>query len=288
MAQVQVPTARRAVRLVVLDWDDTCCPSSWIASTPEHEYDDAANLAMLRCVEEGVSTLLRTVESVGCSVVIITNADEAWVQFSAKRFLPRIVGLLARVRVVSARHYEGLYPGRSVCWKAAAFTHVAKAFFAAQSVPEDSVPREIISIGDSNDERLAVRAAAAPLDSIAKAIKLVDAPTLDTVAAQLRTVATCLSFLVMAEHAVDVDIAAILNYMNLGNNSPSDEAAAAAQNQHPQTGDTGEQSLWHEAAWGILTAIRFQSLNHQQQGQDETLQPPPLLRAESNAVASVA
>lgn len=188
--------------------------------------------------------------------MIITNADEEWVKFSSARFLPRIVPLLARVRVVSARHYESLYPGRSVCWKAAAFTHVAKAFFAAGDEaaaaarlaaglpPAPAPPREIISVGDSNDERLAVRAAAAPLAATPKAIKLVDAPSLHTIACQLHTVSTCLPFVAAREHAIDVDVAAILNYVG-------------AAHADTSVGDV-LQRVWQDAAWGLLTAIRFQ------------------------------
>ena len=45
---------------------------------------------MLWHIEDGVMDLLRRIEALGCSVVIITNADEAWVRFSSERFLPRI------------------------------------------------------------------------------------------------------------------------------------------------------------------------------------------------------
>ena len=155
--------------------------------------------------------------------------------------------LLQNLRVVSARRYEHLYPGRSVCWKAAAFTHVAKAFFHGED-PDGQRPREIVSIGDSNDERLAVRAAAAPLDATAKAIKLVDAPSLDTVACQLVAVTAALPFLVAAKTSVDVDVAAVLAYVGAAHR---DGGAA----------DDSIQRVWNDAAWGLLTAIRFQDAN---------------------------
>jgi len=278
-------------RLVVLDWDDTCCPSSWIASSlgargPSHQngappshrrqHPPKAELLLdaalettsadedvaerLRDVEAGIAAVLRTAEALGCAVAIITNADEAWVRFSCQRFLPRVVPLLARVGVVSARHYEGLYPGRSVCWKAAAFTHVAKSFFgttthgALSSGAADQSPphpaREIISIGDSNDERLAARAAAAPLLATPKALKLVDAPRLGTVACQLHTVATCLPVLVEARHAVDVDLAAILA-ASRARDAVSAASVIPASDVH---------RVWQDAAWGVLTAIRVQGV----------------------------
>lgn len=239
------------MRLCVLDWDDTFCPSSWISTNCQPITDQ--DLLILRNVEEGISNLLRSIDALGCSVVIITNADEEWVRFSCARFLPRVFPLLSRVHVVSARQYEGVYPGRSVCWKAAAFTHVAKAFFLSR---EGSLPREIISIGDSNDERLAVRAAAAPLLATPKAIKLVDSPRLHTVACQLHTVTTCLPTIVQSNHALDVDIATILNYMHV--RARTDCGLVDSDGVVNDSPDLLRR-IWHDAAWGLLTAIRLQS-----------------------------
>ena len=233
---------------MVLDYDDTLCPSSWISAAPErvHAATDA-DAECLRRLEDGIEALLQRAEALNCKVVIITNADEDWVRFSSQQFLPRIVPLLQNLRVVSARRYEHLYPGRRVCWKAAAFTHVAKAFFHGED-PSGTRPREIVSIGDSNDERLAVRAAAAPLDATAKAIKLVDAPSLDTVACQLVAVTAALPFLAAAKTSVDVDVAAVLAYVGAAHrdDGPAQDAV---------------QRVWNDAAWGLLTAIRFQDAN---------------------------
>jgi len=245
---VTLDDGRDCLRLMVLDYDDTLCPSSWISAAPErvHAATDA-DAECLRRLEDGIEALLQRAEALNCKVVIITNADEDWVRFSSQQFLPRIVPLLQNLRVVSARRYEHLYPGRSVCWKAAAFTHVAKAFFHGED-PSGTRPREIVSIGDSNDERLAVRAAAAPLDATAKAIKLVDAPSLDTVACQLVAVTAALPFLAAAKTSVDVDVAAVLAYVGAAHrdDGPAQDAV---------------QRVWNDAAWGLLTAIRFQDAN---------------------------
>ena len=171
-----------------------------------------------------------------------------------------------RPRPARAYRYEPLYQGRSVCWKAAAFTHVAKAFF--QEAGRGA--REVVSIGDSNDERLAVRAAAQPLDATPKAVKLVDAPSLHTLACQLRTVTTCLPFLAQAGHAIDVDVAAVLSYVGVA---------------HADGGPVHDalQRVWQDAAWGLLTAIRFQSA--------QAAAPPPDPPADapgSPAVAALA
>ena len=258
--------------------------------------DDARRLAD---VEDGIASLFQAIEALGCAVVIITNADKEWVRYSCGRYLPRVADMLTRIHVVSARHFEHVYPNRSVCWKAAAFTHVAKAFFATG---DPSAKREIISIGDSNDERLAVRAAAAPLSATPKAIKLVDAPKLLTVACQLQTVAHCLPYLVFSTHAIDVDVAAVLNYaggawVSSSSSSPVDKTVSKQhrrllhlleqqQNNHfddpvdlddddddsnDEDMETLLQRIWRDAAWGVLTAIRFQALG---EPQDTTIVRP--------------
>eukprot|EP00633_Aureoumbra_lagunensis_P009548 CAMPEP_0197309256 /NCGR_PEP_ID=MMETSP0891-20130614/7816_1 /TAXON_ID=44058 ORGANISM="Aureoumbra lagunensis, Strain CCMP1510" /NCGR_SAMPLE_ID=MMETSP0891 /ASSEMBLY_ACC=CAM_ASM_000534 /LENGTH=361 /DNA_ID=CAMNT_0042794213 /DNA_START=25 /DNA_END=1110 /DNA_ORIENTATION=- len=264
-------------RLVILDWDDTCCPSSWAQASQEKLKNglEEEEETVLAGIENGILGVLNAAEALGCYVVIITNADEEWVRFSCTRFLRRVAPIIQRLRVVSARQYEGLYPGRSVCWKAAAFTHVAKAYFnsgnhqnATTKIKSNNAIdkvklREIISIGDSNDERLAARAAAAPLGATPKAIKLVDSPRLHTVAAQLDTIAKCLPFISNAQHAIDIDIAAVLNYMAMKNLNHS------KQNEHPLSilNPTSSEkqffdTIWNHAAYGLFNAIHFQGLEY--------------------------
>ena len=105
--------------------------------------------------------------------------------------------------------------------------------------------------------RFAVRAAAAPLSATPKAIKLVDAPSLHTIACQLHTVTICLPFIAHSDHAIDVDVSAILSYVG------------AAQRDGPVHDVL--QRVWQDAAWGLLTAIRFQGTEQQY----STLQQQP-------------
>ena len=200
----------------------------------------------LRRLEDGIEALLQRAEALNCKVVIITNADEDWVRFSSQQFLPRIVPLLQNLRVVSARRYEHLYPGRSVCWKAAAFTHVAKAFFHGED-PSGARPREIVSIGDSNDERLAVRAAAAPPGRHGKGHK-----------AGRRAVAR--------HGCVPARGRRPLSFPRGGARRPSTSTWRRCwPTWARRTATTGPRRtpsrVWNDAAWGLLTAIRFQDAN---------------------------
>ena len=65
-------------------------------------------------------------------VIIITNSDEGWVQFSAERYIPNLIPIVSKYRIISARTcYEKFYPGQPLCWKAAAFAHEVNESFAA-------------------------------------------------------------------------------------------------------------------------------------------------------------
>jgi len=65
-------------------------------------------------------------------VLIITNSDEGWVKYSAERWLPNLIPILANYRIISARtRYEKFYPNQPLCWKAAAFAHEANEHFCA-------------------------------------------------------------------------------------------------------------------------------------------------------------
>jgi len=76
-------------------------------------------------VAHQASLVLRSAAAHG-TVLIITNSDSGWVEYSASRFLPSLLPTLQSdlVSTVSARtRYEGMYPGQPLCWKAAAFAH---------------------------------------------------------------------------------------------------------------------------------------------------------------------
>jgi hypothetical protein len=54
-------------------------------------------MASLSLLQESVLQLLHRAMCFG-EVVIVTNAETGWVELSAKRFLPGVVPLLAKIR----------------------------------------------------------------------------------------------------------------------------------------------------------------------------------------------
>jgi len=224
-------------RVIIFDWDDTICPSTFVAKVnvatskdlPQHFqiiFDE-----LCKCAEK-----LLTEASKHGEVVIITNAMEGWVEYSAERFVPKLLPVLKGIKIISARsRYEEFFPKKSLCWKAAAFAHEVNEIFNITEessfsnnstlITEVSSPncstsstsskrrrREIISFGDSMDERKAVKIAAYQLNASSKSIKFIQRPSLVQIIGQLSIVNSQLNFICSNEKNIDVKISEPLAY----------------------------------------------------------------------------
>ena len=68
-------------------------------------------------LESAVVKMLNRAMEFG-TVVIITNAETGWVELSAKRYMPRVLPVLANIPIVSARTtFERFFPDSPLDWK---------------------------------------------------------------------------------------------------------------------------------------------------------------------------
>lgn len=205
-------------------------------------------------------------------VILITNSDEGWVQFSAEKYCPKLLPVVAKYRIVSARtRYEKFYPGQPLCWKAAAFAHEVNEIyeqlannnssssnnnndsssacgslegtdvsstassvgsmllddeedvdvstvaspstvmvngesFHLQQQQKHQIAREIISFGDSNEERTAVKIVSRQLEARSKSVKFLPAPTLLQIIGQMYMLTNHMQFVVDSEKPLDMHI----------------------------------------------------------------------------------
>jgi hypothetical protein len=115
--------------IIIFDWDDTLLPTSFL--TPGGIFNEEIQLTdsdveKLKKIEECVFLLLTESIEKG-NVYIITNAGKGWVEFSANKFYPSILGLLKKIEIISARgEYEKIFPGNSRQWKIEAFLNLLK------------------------------------------------------------------------------------------------------------------------------------------------------------------
>eukprot|EP00440_Ansanella_granifera_P029981 gb/GFBE01032571.1/.p1 GENE.gb/GFBE01032571.1/~~gb/GFBE01032571.1/.p1 ORF type:complete len:318 (+),score=77.26 gb/GFBE01032571.1/:1-954(+) len=107
--------------IIIFDWDDTLCPSSWIRANKRvlSFFKPAPNTEKfqrpLRELQAVGEALLRFAMKLG-TVIIVTNAMDPWVETSCRNFLPALLPLVSQLPVIYARSiYEaqGLEQARS-------------------------------------------------------------------------------------------------------------------------------------------------------------------------------
>uniref|UniRef100_A0A7S0AU25 Uncharacterized protein n=1 Tax=Pyrodinium bahamense TaxID=73915 RepID=A0A7S0AU25_9DINO len=94
--------------IIIFDWDDTICPSTWIQANrhvlsffrpvPEDEHYQKP----LRELQAHAEAVLQQAMKIG-TVVIITNAADPWVEISCRNFLPQLLPLMSKLPVIYAR-----------------------------------------------------------------------------------------------------------------------------------------------------------------------------------------
>lgn len=224
------PAANCDRTAIIFDWDDTLLASSWLTSEglrldepleiPRHA------VAQLQDLEEACIKLLSHAFELG-AVTIVTNAETGWVELSAQRFMPRVLPLLSRCRVISARStFEVAYPDQPNEWKVQAFRcAIADSFSPARrrqlgfGHAGDAMEVEtkegdkngaaafknVLSFGDSIHERDAVhRVAGAMPRTWSKSVKFVERPTIEQLKRQVELVSSCFDYI--CGHGGDLDL----------------------------------------------------------------------------------
>eukprot|EP00479_Gromia_sphaerica_P012932 TRINITY_DN7005_c0_g1_i2.p1 TRINITY_DN7005_c0_g1~~TRINITY_DN7005_c0_g1_i2.p1 ORF type:complete len:305 (-),score=49.52 TRINITY_DN7005_c0_g1_i2:290-1204(-) len=188
--------------IIIFDWDDTLLASTFLSSEgfrldSGNEEFPAETLTQLKLLENSVILLLNLALQIG-HTRIITNAEIGWVQLSAKKFIPGVLPLLNKIVVVSARStYECFYPEAPNQWKLHAFSEQIKDFA--------DMKKNVISFGDSQAERQAVRAVTKELsDTTTKSIKFVERPSIQQLQRQLEVVTEHFHFICDSQEDLDL------------------------------------------------------------------------------------
>jgi hypothetical protein len=166
---------------VIFDWDDTLLCTSFLNPNGYANNDPVPSnyLGFLMKLEKVVFHILKEALKHGM-VYIITNAAEGWVEFSSKKYLPRIHRFLSKITVISARtKYESEFPGKSYQWKMHAFLETMQEL-------EKGAVTNLVAIGDSNIEMEASKHLAKKFPcALLKTVKLREVPTPEELIKQL-------------------------------------------------------------------------------------------------------
>jgi len=143
------------------------------------------------------------------AVVVVTNAENGWVQLSAQKFVPAVCPLLSKLKIISARStYEGSHPENPLKWKYCAFQENVAAIFGA----ETKYVKHVVSFGDSNVEREAVRAVTRNITNCrTKSVKFAESPSLRELVRELQLVTNCMTYVVTHDGDLDLQLSITIN-----------------------------------------------------------------------------
>ena len=194
--------------VIILDWDNTILPSDWLMQThftTMDQYIPPSPEVMEQCtnISDAVQGLIQLAQTLG-QVVIVTNASKGWVEKTCAMFMPGLSHFLASIPVISACELYELFYHDVNTWKLQAFRRdVLEALFSE----EPPAPRVVLSIGDSESERNAVRmlkfvSKYGPVTT--KSLKFIERPTPAALVEQIKKTTTNLSFILAAEGHMDL------------------------------------------------------------------------------------
>jgi hypothetical protein len=214
---------------IIFDWDDTLLASSFLSNrgcrldTDMSGFSDMAPL--LRELETSVISVLELALEYG-QVFIITNAETGWVQLSCEKFIPRVLPLLGKINILSARStYEPMYPEAPLKWKYYAFHERISSFYS-----DPKAPKNVLSFGDSHVEREAVRAVTKLLpNSKTKSVKFAERPSMEQLRRQIELVTNCFRYIHSHDGDLDLQLTVTVN---------SPQQPNSPQNSLPETEPT--------------------------------------------------
>ena len=170
--------------IIIFDCDDTLLPTSFLTNEDIIDEDclpeDYAETFSI--LEKNIIQMLKLAINKG-DVYIITNSSIGWVQFSAKKYFPKLDELLNKITIISARNeYEDAYPGETKIWK-------EKAFLSLKKKLNLNLPSNIICFGDSIVELEAGKNLASKVNnSFIKTIKFQQNPEPEDIIKQLNLI----------------------------------------------------------------------------------------------------
>lgn len=184
-SKVWVPQAQRPPThqtVIIFDWDDTMLCTSFLTLKQDQVLSETVT-NHLREIEKAARRLLEMALRLG-HTFIITNAMNGWVEYSAAKWVPDLLPVLQKVRVISARtKFEQQYPGEVSQWKVQAFLEVQRQL----DLP---IITNLISLGDSNFEMDAVHVMGKEFaQALVKTIKFREHPSPEELLKQLELVA---------------------------------------------------------------------------------------------------
>jgi len=239
MPQGERKDISKETTVIFVDWDDTLLCSSFLSGAGyrlDSIMEGTSTLDKeLKDLETSVISLLRLAMSFG-DVHVVTNAETGWVQLSAKKFLPGVVPLLDRIKVLSARStYESMFPDSPIKWKYCAFQERLNA--------DSKSPKNVISFGDSHVEREAIRAVTRGLSNTkTKSVKFAEKPSMEQLRRQLELVVNCFQYIHGHESDLDLQLTVTVNKKSDMDTTEAGEGTSKDVNSNSKSKEEGKKA----------------------------------------------
>lgn len=143
-------------KIIVLDYDDTILPTTWITVHNNLTLYDAVPAHMQQSFQKLSKVVICTLELcvIQGTVIIVTNASLEWLINSAKTFIPQVWKFIVynRIQIISARDQlinTSLDPQD---WKKVIFHNIVNEMLFP-FIHDGSFICCLYSVGDGNDER---------------------------------------------------------------------------------------------------------------------------------------
>jgi hypothetical protein len=168
--------------LVILDWDNTLFPTTWVAKNFINLNDTETRYKYLEYFSELDDLIFNLFKKIlyKSRLIIVTNAMPLWIKISSS-VLPKTQNLLNYIKVISARKNFQKISSDYTEWKKLAFTDEVKNQLNIKN------KQNIISIGDASYEYKAL-INLYNKDRILKSMKFLEEPTFDILKDQLEVV----------------------------------------------------------------------------------------------------
>lgn len=214
--------AKSGMPLIIFDWDDSLMPTTAFRAALAAEATIAAEAARAgsvpstwkeedwsACEVAGVMAL-QAAKEIG-RVLIVTNAEEGWVEESAGRRMPRLLAALQGVPVISAGSIFGPQGVPQWHWKAHCFERIAEllqdeSILAGKPSHPARLEGQSVSVGDSLTERSAALEVARSRHIAwnVTTVKLREGPTVRELTAQLQLCARHLPHILPVSGSLDL------------------------------------------------------------------------------------
>ena len=195
--------------IIILDFDDTIFPSSWLASININRHSSDISENHFLEIQKLDDIIFNFINSICDSsiIYIISNSDSYRIHSNSQKFLPKSYPLFLKCIIISSRdlHSES-HPDNPELWKKLTFTTLLD-YLVQKFAPFNSF-FNILSLGDQINDRDCLFFASSPHQHIinAKSIKFISKPSVDLIYKQIQFVHSHLNSILDYNNNLDIMI----------------------------------------------------------------------------------